>query len=96
MTYQEFKDTLKAGNTLTITEHPGYWSSHKGGKKGLNIVTYPYTLKVEVCEIEHSKTSSEYIAVVDSNGYGWAIDGDTLNYFVLENSRTDRIKNLNL
>lgn len=81
MTYQEFRNKLKDGDTLTIKSNPLYWSSGCGGIPGTNLVEYPYTFKIEKFHLDDEC----FISIKDTNGYGWSIDTKTSVLFKLEN-----------
>lgn len=98
MSYLKYKD-LKKGDSIIIISRPPYWSSKAGGnigRDGRDFVEYPYTLIID--DVDNTPGGYIHIAILDTNGYGWAIDNRTVDYIkrniIIEN-RLNKIKNLN-
>lgn len=97
MSYKDFLN-LKPGDSVTVLNNPNGWSSAAGGMCGVNIVDYPYTMIVKNI-VWRQFASISHIAILDTNGYGWAIDNELTNIFKIDsilNVRKSKINNLNI
>ncbi|SRR6266403_293730 len=97
MNYLHFKD-LKVGDSVTILNYPNSWSSAAGGIDKRYKVKYPYLLTID--NITYNRYAwMPHIAIKDTNGFGWAINSETVFLFQRNNiliNRKNRIENLNI
>lgn len=100
--FEEYLKTIKVGDVLTIESKPNSWADEAGGIYGLCYVEYPYRLIIDnfsivITDANRYFISMTYIAIKDTNGYGWNIKLNNCNLFKYESSnRKNRIDNLNL
>ena len=97
--FDEYLKNIKVGDTLTIEKNPYCWASDAGGVCGWIEVSFPYTFTINEFIIITPNIRfgpSIYIAVKDTNGYGWCIKWENQKLFNFEKNRKSRIENLEL